>query len=230
MPKPKSVMLAMPSYGPVEPESKLVALYCSKEHQVIPAMGGCSLLAMGFNILWCKALNNREHAGITHFAMAHSDIATEHWWIDKLIAEMDRVGADVLSAVVPLKKRGGETSTAMMDEHGLIARMNLADCHKIGPTFQASDVPCSILCVNTGLWVCDFTKPWVEQIHFEVRDSIEREQSGEFVAKNLPEDWNFSIQCARLGVKVFATTLLSVTHFGREGYSNRPQDSTQVAE
>ena len=26
------------------------------------------------------------------------------------------------------------------------------------------------LMINTGLWLCDFTKPWVEQAYFEIRD------------------------------------------------------------
>ena len=48
------------------------------------AMSGGSLLALMFNLLWCKALNRRRE-GVTHFAMHHSDIQAPAGWVDTLL-------------------------------------------------------------------------------------------------------------------------------------------------
>src|SRR5215471_7821754 len=53
-----------------------------------------SLLATNCNILWCTALNYRATKPLQWFAMLHSDVVPEDWWVDILIAEAERHGAD----------------------------------------------------------------------------------------------------------------------------------------
>jgi hypothetical protein len=89
-------------------------------------------------------------------------------------------------------------------------------------TFCIADTPFPTewLMVNTGLWLCDFTQPWVEKVCFAILDDIRREGDGRFRPMALPEDWNFSGWCARQGLRVFATRAVPVVHHGRAGYRN----------
>jgi hypothetical protein len=181
-----------------------------------------SLLANNFNRLWCEALNTRAERGWTHFAMHHADVSAEPRWLDTLLAEMDRVAADVLSVVIPLKDERGLTSTAVRTPgRDDFRRLTLREVMALPPTFAAADVALDkVLLVNTGLWLCRFTAPWVEGVCFEVRDRIYQDEAGRFRAAVLPEDWNFALWCADHGLKVFATRAVKVTHRGGQDYGN----------
>lgn len=74
--------------------------------------------------------------------------------------------------------------------------------------------------VNTGLWVCDFSKPWVEEHAFRILDTIMKTPEGRFLPRTLPEDWGFSAWLADRGLKVCATRKVKVIHHGRASYSN----------
>src|ERR1700737_1790039 len=75
--------------------------------EIFPEERCCSLLAYGFNELWAHALAERTHA-LTHFLLLHADIVPwEDTWLSQLHQEMVRVGAQVLSAVSPLKDPRG---------------------------------------------------------------------------------------------------------------------------
>lgn len=225
------VFLALPSYGQDIPEAKLMPLFASREHDVAVKPGGCSILPYTFNELWCEALNTRKKDGWTHFAMAHSDLRAEKFWLDKLIAEQRRVGADLLSCVIAIKDENGiapgATSTALIEkETKAHRRLTLKDIYEYPPTFSA---PAGYtLCVNTGLWVCDFTQSWVTEVdergltkvYFHFTDYILK-VGDTYKTRNMPEDWNFSMACDKLGVKVFATRAIRVEHCGRKWYTNQ---------
>lgn len=193
-----------------------------------PSFGACevfrlhnqtSLLNHCFNNLWATALNMRQ-ADLTHFAMIHSDIAPPMGWLDQLIEEQQRVGADILSAVVPIKDAHGLTSTAVgMGDPWRRRRLSMKEVYGLPETFNANDVGGPLL-VNTGLWVCDFTKPWVEDFHFECRDRIRRRSDGEFVSEVIPEDWLASQRWNELGLSVWATRKVLVRHDGEGAYEN----------
>lgn len=223
MDTPARVFLACPRYGAVEWEVAFGVMQVSMRHQVTIQSNSASLLACNFNQLWCEALNRREELGLTHFAMMHSDIAPQPFWLDTLIGEQQRVGADVLSCVVPIKNKRGLTSTGVLyRETGHVRRFTLKETFSLPTTFTIADTPHpdQVLVVNTGLWLCDFTQPWVEQVHFEIKDSIVRRPSGKFQAQTLPEDWHFSAQCAGLNLMVAATRIVPLGHFGRAEYRN----------
>jgi hypothetical protein len=222
----KSVLLAVPHYGELAPEALpgLAFPSLAGDVRVKIQTNGASLLAHNFNRLWCAALNQRRTLGLTHFAMHHADIGAEVGWLDTLLAEQARVGADLLSVVVPIKDGRGVTSTGWQDPITLdITRLTLQEIHDLPVTFRAEDLGRAAqpwLMVNTGLWICDFTQPWVEEACFEVRDRIVRGGDGLYRANVLSEDWNFAGWCAGRGLKVFATRAVSVGHFGRCCYRN----------
>lgn len=178
-----------------------------------------SILTMCFNTLWAAALNARKTHGITHFVMLHSDIGPADGWLETLLDEMDAHQAGLLSCVVPIKDMQGATSTALIDPRTKeLERLTARQIQDLPDTFDGSLFPEKILCVNTGLFVADFRQPWVEQVWFENIDKIYRGADGQFEARTMSEDWDFSVKLEWLGVKVCATQKIGLTHFGRLGF------------
>jgi hypothetical protein len=218
-----SVFLAVPSYGPLEPEGTPGRDCPCASAEVVTGYRSSSLLCYGFNELWCAALNGRAEHGYTHFAMNHADVAALPLWCDTLIEEMERVGADVISVVIPIKDDRGETTTGWMDpDSGALYRYTMKEIFDLPETFDAAaaGVPDKILLVNTGLWVCRFTEPWVEEVTFQIRDKNVRKDNGTFEATVISEDWHFSRWLHEHDKRVFATRKVAVEHFGRKGYRN----------
>jgi hypothetical protein len=218
------VFVGLPQYGEVVGQALPGLLLASRAGQVgTLVVGGGSLLALGFNRLWCQALNERPAHGWTHFAMHHADVQAGPGWLDVLLDEMARVGADVLSAVIPIKDQRGITSTGVRDPRGgRIRRFTMREVMALPPTFCAADTPFpdEWLMVNTGLWLAKLTEPWCEEVCFSVLDATFKDEDGLFKARALSEDWNFSGWCARKGLKVFATRAVAVGHHGKACYGN----------
>jgi hypothetical protein len=212
----KSIFLAVPHYGAIVPDALPSLCLSSVRHRVLLNTNCASLLAHNFNRLWCTALNERHEKGLTHFAMHHADIAAPAGWLDVLLEEMERVGADVLSCIVPIKDARGLTSTGLQNpETGEITRFTMKQVQHLPETFDAARLGSDHhLMVNTGLWVCDFSEPWIEDVCFEIRDRITKGTTGRYIANVLPEDWNFSAWCARRCLRVFATRKVPVSHHG----------------
>lgn len=178
-----------------------------------------SLLAYGFNRLWCNALNARKN-GITHFLLLHSDVIPYDAknWVNILKAEMLGKEADVMSVVVPIKSPQGLTSTGYEEgkpEDWAVKRLTMTEIMELPPTFTSNK-----LLVNTGCMLVDITKSWAEEICFTVNDRIVKNENGEFVARNEPEDWHFSKQVRNFGGSVWATRKVIVAHMGRADYMN----------
>lgn len=187
---------------------------------------GTSILPYTFNCLWATALNGREEHGWTHFAMHHDDVNVSTInWLDILVEEQQRTGADLLSVVVPIKDRRGLTSTGYLKPDGLIRRLTLREVYKLPETFGIEDItdqPGHQLVVNTGLWVCDFTKPWVEEVWFNNLDSIKKHDDGKFYAHTLSEDWDFSMKTFKNhNLKIMATRKIALKHHGEMTFSNQ---------
>ncbi|MBY0513078.1 MAG: hypothetical protein K2P78_04105 [Gemmataceae bacterium] len=217
----QSVFLALPHNGVLSPEAVPGLSAPMARGALCRAMVKGSVLTRVFNELWCHALNARSESRLTHFAMHHSDIAAPPGWLDALVDEAERVGADVLSAVVPLKDPRGLTSTAVLAPGGGVRRLTLTEVRQLPPTFSAADIDSGgglTLLVNTGLWVCRFTEPWVEEVAFSNVDWIARGPAGEFRPVSLSEDWNFSRWAAGRMLRVFATSKVPVTHYGHHGF------------
>lgn len=114
----ESSFLALPTHnGQIDAGAAFAALgWASQKLRVIPSTRGRSLLNSNCNGLLCDALNMREEHGVKWFAMLHADIEPARWWLDTLIGEAEKHGADMISAVVPIKDTRGITSTAIASD------------------------------------------------------------------------------------------------------------------
>lgn len=228
MSKPR-VLLATPTYdGSAESESRSSIRYAvtdgSIEFRTLPMES--SLLGRGFNDCFCEAINCRETEGATHFAMIHADIWPLNLnWLGILYRELVDHNADMVSAIVTMKDWQRRTSTAwhpksrdpLYDKK--ITYVMMEDMKTLPRTFCAADVgrESDYLLVNTGLWICDITRPWVDTEpypHFEIRSRIV-EKNGKRQNVSLAEDWNFSIQLQDKGAKVCATKAIKCRHRGK---------------
>lgn len=182
-----------------------------------------SLLTVTFNKLWTDALNERKH-GFTHFVMLHDDVVPlETGWLDILMRELRKCGGDVLSCIIPIKDDRGLSSTAVWERRAnRMRRLTMTEAHELPETFDAMQAgyPGHFILPNTGLWICDFTRPWVEKICFTIRDKIFKNGAGEWQSICFGEDWDFGVQCAELGVKVCATRTVPIVHRGNFDYPN----------
>lgn len=216
------IYLGIPSYNGMLEAKALEAIYFAGPQGVTQyKCESLSLLAYGFNRLYCNALNMRNTHGITHFLLLHSDIIPDDpkTWITDLISEMEKYGADILSAVVPLKGPTGLTSTALdmaCDENPwAVKRYSMKEIMELPETFTHEK-----LLINSGCLLIDLRKPWVEQVFFTIRDRITKKSDGDFMAHVESEDWGFSKQARVCGAKIYATRKVKLAHMGRADYMN----------
>jgi hypothetical protein len=206
------VVLALPHNGSMTPESIAgIALSTLRDDvEIINAQERSSFLTLVFNSLWCKALNHAPRP--THFAMMHSDIHVEPGWLDVLLEEMEKSGADVIAACAAIKDGSGDTSTAVMDDAGRVRRVSLAELLTLPVTFGSDELHGKLL-NNTGLWVAKFGD-WADKFPgFDVNNRIVNED-GVYRAVSMPEDWKFSLWCHEAGLRIRATSAVRANHFG----------------
>lgn len=230
------VVLAIPSRGlGVTDYGALFAgmeLRASKtgEYTIHSLQAWRSTLTPNFNLLWVNTLNGRKQHNLTHFAMIHDDIAPETGWLDVLLDEMDATGADLVSAVVPMKSAMGLTSTALDNtgDEWNPQRLTLKEIHNLPETFDSKDAGGPLL-LNTGCWVCRLDRPWVNNVVFRQQDQI-RLVDGQYEAHQIPEDWDFSRQVSRQGGKLVGTRKVRLYHERPEWTNTKPwgQWSTDV--
>ncbi len=212
------VLLAMPRYKSEVCIAAAQAFYHASSPDTahtVRAVAPSSSLATS-----CR--NEWEAGRIDAFAMIHTDVAPPIYWLDYLIAEMERVGVDMIAGVVPIKDAKGITSTAVDDtgDSFRVRRLTLSEVHKLPKTFTDADAG-GPLCLNTGLWVVKLG-PWMNEVHFRVQDQIYRNtgQAGQWSVKTMPEDWDFSQQVRKHGVKLAATHGLAIDHLGEWKWSS----------
>lgn len=192
---------------------------------------GHSMLNKSFNDLLCMAMNERSDYGWRYFVMHHSDIEAEIGWLDKLMDEYHRVGADVLSAVMPIKDPRGVTSTGWRNKAGVVTRVTMDELWGKEPlpmTFcidDLSDQEGDHLLINTGLMVFDmeasWVEPWLLAEGFCSTDKVFKDPvTGMFSASSFTEDWSFSEYCHAHDLKCMATKAVKCTHHGAAGYDN----------
>lgn len=226
------ILLALPTYNGemnVRLQQRVLQAALALGNKINTASGEGSLLANVFNMLWCFALNSKDH---THFLMVHSDITPMHeTWITKLLEAQDKADCDILSVIVPLKHPDGVTSTAIGtdDEFGAVRRITMHEVMQLPETFDAKDAAKvlgwkqenPVLLPNTGMMLVRMDKrAELEQMFFTINDKVVKQPDGTFRALVSPEDWNFGRQAARLGLKVCATRAVQVEHIGRMPFPN----------
>lgn len=187
-----------------------------------------SKLTQNFNFLLSDALNMGK---FTHFCMIHGDIVPAQGWLQTLHQEMEENGADVISAVVPIKSPKGITSTGLCKEETtplLLKRLTLKECQspgklldlgftvsKNGKSFTGDNI-----ILNTGLMLIDIRKDWIKNITFRVTDQIIVQPDGTRKAFGGSEDWLFSLDARKEGAKLWATTAVRLNHVGGANFSN----------
>jgi SAM-dependent methyltransferase len=185
---------------------------------------GSSLATGNMNGLWAWALNTARKERLDYFAMIHTDIEPEEFWLDALIDELESHDLDVLGVVAPIKDQRGVTSTALARPDGdtwrVHARLTMKEVHRLPETFTSADVGHQLL-INTGLWVCRFREEWARKVFFTVNDRIAVDPvSGNYFAQTEPEDWFISRLYHELGLRVGATRKVRLEHRGTMAFTN----------
>ena len=210
-----------------------------KEISIMQSRSKNSLLAFGFNHLWAEALARRRINNVTHFAMVHSDVGPGRFWVDTLWEEMVKTGADIVSTVIPIKSPQGLTSTGVSNpaDPWLVRRLTMAEIMELPETFCIDHLrsaglakPDDIMVVNTGCWLVDIRKPWVDAVdesgnlrcYFTIHDRVTQQEGGTYGVYVEPEDWNFSrmVLATDPAAKIYATRKVRVMHKGEASYPN----------
>lgn len=191
-----------------------------------------SLLASGFNFILAAALNLKLQGDCTHLAFLHADISPQFHWIDVLAEEMNRLDADFISAVSPIKDSRGLVSTGIgfpLMTWSPLRRFTMAELMKLPETFSIADTmyPECVLLHNSGCWLADLRKPVFTQLndndelecHFTINDRIAF-VDGKYKNEVEPEDWFFSRVLHRLGANTYVTRKVALGHFGECEFRN----------
>lgn len=190
-----------------------------------------SLAPRSFTHCWLTAMDAAQTQGFTHFAMQHTDVLPQALWLDVLHDEMERLDCDIISAVVPIKTTEGRTSTAVdRVVNGVLMQRNLtlAEVYRLPETFCAEDVePGCRLLVNTGLWLCRLDRPWCDYVNFQHVTWIDRRGEVPILTQE-SEDWLMSRQLNQLGVKLYATRKVKLSHRGYYEFSNEKPWGTET--
>lgn len=233
------VLLGVPSSGSPCEESALASWLCSLKHEVV-RIPSCTE-GLNFNSLWCSALNGGMHDGFTHFAMMHTDIHVvedepELRWIDRLMEEMDSVGADFISTPNVIKDIRGVTSCGIGNKDNRwcpYRRFTTRELKALPRTFNAADAgyPDRYLLHNEALCLFDMRKPlWYipdQQMRVRCDFNVDEEiklEGGRWVRRQETEDWKFSRMIAEMGAKSYITSRVELIHYGRIGYSNKSDE------
>ncbi len=182
--------------------------------------GGPEVLC-NHNVLWGMAVDKYEAGEIDAFALIHADIGAEPGWLSILEDERQKINADVISAVVPIKDDRGLTSTSVDDtgDPWLWRRITFTDIHKMPKTFTDADCG-GPLCLNTGLMLVKFG-PWVLKetdgcldIRFRFEHAVRKEANGKRRVLFKPDDWLLSRDFRAAGLKLAATRVVQLNHCG----------------
>lgn len=221
----KRVCLGMPGYASVTGGAAKGFFACSARHAVSRQMRESSLLAHNFNLLWCWALGEDRKAKVDYFAMIHSDIEPDGYWLDTLIDELEARDLDVLGVVAPIKDVRGMTSIALGRADGYTwrphCRLTMSEVMRLPETFTSADVSGLPILLNTGLWVCRFDARWARNVHFTINDRIVCDPDGDYIPEVEPEDWFFSRLLHEQGLKVGCTRKVQLGHRGGMVFGNR---------
>ena len=221
----KVICLGMPCTGEMTIGAAHGFHRCTRRkghHVELLAVGG-SLACMNFNRLWAWALNQNRRTPVSYFAMQHSDIEPQEFWLDPLIDELEAKNLDVLGVVAPIKDPRGVTSIAVGHPSGdpwrVACRLTMDEVHRLPETFTSEDVGGPLL-LNTGLWICKFDESWAKRVFFTVNDRIMLDRDGDYVVQVEPEDWFSSRLYHEMGLKVGCTRKVELWHRGTVAYGN----------
>lgn len=235
------VLLGMPHGGTCTLQSART-FYLSQQSRcrvVAHADAASSAGLHNYNSLVCEALNRRDRGEVTHFAMIHADVQSlDSTWLDTLVAEMERTGCDVISAVVPIKAQTADppTSTAVglrSDPWRLVRYIMVSDYDRLPITFGPADV-CQtddeVLLINIGMWLADVRRPfWDNFSGFQFLTTIRRDPSGHRSGVMASDDWLWSRWLDAMGADYRATFAVPLLHSGTACWINRTPTTARAA-
>ena len=240
------IYIAAPCYNGMSVHTSKALLQCGRsKYDVVIQEQDYSILCYNFNVMWCDMLNRRRRGeDVRYFCMIHSDVnivddLIEGNWLDVFVDLLEEREVDVLSVVSPLKDNRGVTSTGLYDveKEVIVKRLTMTEVKKLPQTFNLDDIllndetsfhlfnPTDYrLVVNTGLMLVK-VDDWCEKVFFHDKHYVLKVTDTEtgvvtFIAQVVSEDWMFSVDVQKLGMKVEATTKLAIEHIGKCGYGN----------
>lgn len=225
----KVIFLAMPAYSGPTMQAARAFYRASALLDVKLSYQQASLINSNCNAMWAWALNAAYRGRrIDYFALLHADVQPQDWWLDLLVAELERTGLDVLSVAVPIKDHKGLTSTALGDPDltkfwRCHCRISMRELYDLPETFTAADCghPDRPLLINTGCFVCRFDLAWARQVWFASNDRIVFDEARDcFQPEAEPEDWHFARRLHGLGLKVGVTRAVRLSHRGETDWAN----------
>jgi len=230
------IYLCVPTYnGQMEDMTARSRQFASAKYPIhLPPPNASSVAPHNFNVHWCHARNIAKERGLKWFAMLHSDVGAPMYWLDTMVERAEAVGADVLSAVIPIKTGMGVTSTGLSkrlyedENYGYHARLTVKQIRKPGfpQIFDAAalselmgvDPERRFLLNNTGCMIVNLERDWGD-VCFKYLTRIVPAADGSWAAEFFPEDWQFSLDAAWRGMRVYSTILNGITHHGDTIYS-----------
>ncbi len=222
------IYLSIPNTGEINQGILQATHMSSQKHEVELAPRACGCLAHNFNMGWCGGLNLRQPKGIDRFAMLHSDIVPDPWWLDLLEDERAYHGADVMCAISPIKDDSGYTSCGQGNlETWDVKRYTMTEIYQLPETFGIEKrlAKTHYLAANVGAFICKWDGEWevdfARRGGFRVLTTCILCADAQWRATFYPDDWDFSRWCHMRGLKVMCTRKLGLDHFGLQRYSNR---------
>lgn len=210
-------------YRPIGPDSPHTAII---DDSNVPS----SLLPDAFNFGWCHAVNCYRRGEIEAWGLIHSDMGAETGWVDILERERAKVNADVISAVVPIRDETGPprgmTSTAVDSDDWGPRRLTMHEVHNLLPeTFTSDDTQQLFgfpLLLNTGLMLVKMRPEFVEPpFGFHLMTGVGPGPQGQIRMLVQPEDWIFSRDCRKRGLRLAATRAVKLTHGDGDLWDNQ---------
>ena len=186
-----------------------------------------------FNALLVDALNMAEAGEITHFAMLHSDSDPQKGWLDVLIDEMERTGADWVSVMSPIKDARGLADVAIADPDAPGSphrRFTMRELMELPETVDAAALgyPGECLLQGDGCMVADLRRDVFHrldengeaQICFNFPTRVFRGPDGRWTRHRESEDWYFSRRLFEAGGRAVATRKVRMAHLGEYPFPN----------
>lgn len=239
-----TLLIGIPTYDEHVHARLMMALLAEARREDAPPHAilekASSALTATFNYLWCMALNNRP--AVTHFLMIHADVVPfEPGFLRSLLDELERTGAGLLSALLPIKDEKGLTSTAFLDDLALAdqplgdrprpftrRRLTVREAEQLPETFGAPDLARLFgakaerpaILANTGLMLVDMRQSWVDGMLFDIGNRLFCDEQGRYAVDFDPEDWRFSLEAQRRGARVLVTRKVKAFHAGQMKFPN----------
>lgn len=209
------------------------------KHNVSAVVINSGCLPHGMNCTFHEFFNGFKNDKFTHFGMIHSDMRPDKHWIDTLIEEMDKHGADFISAAARIKDDRNLTNMGVQKPgEPNTRRITMTELFELPETFSVADTiyPDYWPAFNTGACLVK-AGPWMDAFEgFRVANWFTKGPDGDQrFSQFYPEDWGFTSWLHTQGCKVMATRKVRTWHTGLkewgtdrdEGTWNRDQESVE---